>query len=149
MIMIIIIHVKIDDDRDHHRSSSFVYDAIITIMTIIIIHLRCDHHPLCTLRSSSSMYDAIIIICVQCGHHHNHPCTMQSFLDLRVFFFVGFFCELFGYPCELLWIFGLIFFWDFSLSNHRIAKSGPNGLLLEQKGRRLHNGRIILTLLSW
>ena len=64
-------------------------------------------------------------------------------------FFVGFFCELFGYPCELLWIFGLIFFWDFSLSNHRIAKSGPNELLLEQKGRRLHNGRIILTLLSW
>ena len=46
------------------------------------MHIRCEHHPQCTMRSSSFVYDAIIItmttiiICVQCNHHH--LCTMRS-----------------------------------------------------------------------
>ena len=81
-----------------HLSS--IYDAMIIMMTIIIIRVRCydyhdgDHHHLCTMRwsswwrSSSFVYDAMIItmmipiICVRCNHHHDddhhHPCTMRS-----------------------------------------------------------------------
>ena len=62
------------------QTSSFVYDVIIIMLTIISIRVRCDQHP-CTMRSAS-VYDAIIIICVRCDHHHSdnlpHSCTMWS-----------------------------------------------------------------------
>ena len=85
MMTIIIICVRCD----HHnlctmgsswrQSSSIVYDAIIIMIMMIIIHIRCkhhhddNHHYLCTMRSSwwqssSSVYDAIIIIRVRCNY---------------------------------------------------------------------------------
>ena len=80
-----------------HLSS--IYDAMIIMMTIIIIRVRCNahhddnpHHP-CTMRwsswwqSSSCMYNAmiimmtILIIHVRCDDHHDdnphRTCTMQ------------------------------------------------------------------------
>ena len=53
-----------------HCISSFVYDAIVMMMTIIIICVRCNHH-----------HNDDTIICVRCDHHdsnYHHLCTMQS-----------------------------------------------------------------------